>query len=136
MNTTPKIHIIEKEKNGKKEKQIVTDYGDISMNQCEYQNLVPKWVRFIESVIPHLEIGKNTKIQFAYSLTHLSFIIQYQEKDYPISFYEKWNCIYLHDFHPIYTSILEKNKKIGDLNDYHTFHLLKSLLQSSLLSFS
>jgi hypothetical protein len=136
MNHTPKIHIIENEKNGKKEKRIVTDYGDVSMNQCEYQNLVPKWVRFIESVIPYLKMEEKTKIQFAYSLTHLSFIIHFQEKDYPISFFEKWNCIYIYDFHPIYASFLEKNKKIGDINDYHTLHLLVSLLQSSLLSFS
>ncbi len=136
MNTSPKIQIIEKENNGKKEKQIITNYGDVSMNQCEYQNLVPKWVRYIESVIPQLNIKENTKIQFAYSLTHLSFMIQYKEKDYPVSFYEKWNGIYLFDFHPIYASILEKNKKIGDMNDIETMHLLTSLLQSCLLSFS
>lgn len=123
----PKVHIIEnKENKERKDKKIVMDYGEVSMNQCQYQNTVPNWVRYIESAIPHLE-EREFPLQFAYSPSHLSIVF---DNRYYINFIEKWNSIHIIDIHPFFSHIQKKDDCIGKINDSDTLSYLIRLLDS------
>ncbi len=124
MNTSPQIHIIENKE--KKDKNMIIDYGNVAMNQCQYQNIVPSWVRFIESAIPFIE-EKDFPLQFAYSPSHLSIIF---DNRFFIHLVEKWNSIHIIDIHPFFSHIIKKNDCIGKISDPSTLSSLTRILNS------
>lgn len=124
MNTSPQIHIIENKE--KKDKNMIINYGNVSMNQCQYQNIVPSWVRFIESAIPFIE-EKDFPLQFAYSPTHLSIIF---DNRYHINIVDKWSSLHIIDIHPFFSHIIQKNDCIGIISDPSTLSSLTRILNS------